>query len=61
MEDRFRILLTGSITVDEKAVKMAAGEILERFGLSKFVTDNSDLMSLARDHKGVIGAKKGEI
>lgn len=43
-----------------KAVKFA-GELLERFNLTRGSSDNSDLMSLPRNYKGVVGASKGEL
>jgi len=55
------VKLEQSIEVDIKRIVMAGGELLERFGLTRGRSDNSDLMGLARNHKGVIGAKAGEV
>jgi hypothetical protein len=44
-----------------KKAERYAGELLERFNLTRGASDNTDLMSLYRDHKGVIGAKEGDI
>lgn len=61
MEFGMVVHLTGSIMVDIKQVIMAGSELLERFNLTRGRSDNHDLMSLERNHKGVIGAKKGEL
>lgn len=53
--------LSGSIAADERQCINSASEMLERFGLTRGRSDNHDLMSLDRNLKGVIGAKKGEL
>lgn len=61
MEYGMVVHLEQSIEADIKQVIHAGGELLERFNLTRGATDNNDLMSLARTHKGVIGAKEGEL
>ena len=61
MEHGMVIHLEQSIEADIKKVIMSGSELLERFGLTRGRSDNHDLMSLARNSKGVIGAKKGEL
>ena len=61
MEYGMVIHLEQSIEPDIKKVITSGGELLERFGLTRGRSDNHDLMRLARNSKGVIGAKKGEL
>ncbi|MDT8364300.1 MAG: hypothetical protein RQ714_06595 [Nitrosomonas sp.] len=44
-----------------KKAEMFAGEILERFNLTRGATDGSDVLALHRGVNGVIGAKHGDI
>ena len=44
-----------------KKAERFAGELLERFNLSRGRSDNTDLMGLNRNYKGVVGADKGDV
>ena len=46
---------------NEVIIKRAAGELLERFKLTRGKTNNEDVYNLKRNHKGVIGAASGGI
>ena len=61
MEYGVSILLTGSVVPDTRRCVRAAGELLERFTLTRGRTDNADLIALERGYKGVVGAKAGEM
>lgn len=61
MEYGYAVHLSKTLRSDTKRCVMAAGEILERFNLTRGMTDNNDLISLPSNYKGVIGAEKGEL
>ena len=61
MEYGVCVLLKKHQSNDCKRCVLAAGELLERFMLTRGRTDNIDLFNLPSNHKGVIGADKGEL
>jgi hypothetical protein len=61
MEYGLVLHLSGVIEADERKVVHAAGEVLERFGLTRGRTDNTDISKLERNSRGSIHAKVGEV
>ena len=58
----------GTVVILKKALRSdtincvrAAGEVLERFNLTRGRTDNIDIFNLPSNFKGVIGAEKGDL
>jgi len=61
MEFGTAVILHKTLRSDTINVVRAAGEVLERFNLTRGRTDNIDIFNLPSNHKGVIGAEKGEL
>lgn len=61
MEYGMEFVIMERVDLNCKKAALMAGEILERFNLTRGRTDNSDMYELNRTIKGVVGAKEGDI
>ena len=61
MEYGIAVKLSKTLRSDTINCVRSAGELLERFKLTRGQTDNIDVFQLPSNYKGVIGAEKGEI
>lgn len=61
MEYGIAVKLNKTLRSDTIRCVRAAGELLERFNLTRGIADNSDVLELPSNYKGVIGAEKGEL